>query len=61
MEIDKSKWIGRKFKCIETGEILELTEENVFPRKFIGFGNCFIDLGDGYYARFGGKIEEIKE
>lgn len=57
---DKSKWIGRKFKCKKTGEILELTEENVSPRRFIEFGECFIDLGDGYYARFGGEMEEIK-
>lgn len=57
---DKSKWIGRKFKCKKTGKILELTEENASSRKFLGFGECFIDLGDGHYARFGGEMEEIK-
>lgn len=60
MKFDKTKWVGRKFKCKKTGEILVLTEQNVHPERFLSFGDCFVDLGDGYYARFGGEFEEIK-
>lgn len=55
------QWIGRRFKCKATGEILVLTEENVRPRAFLEFGECFIDLGDGYYSRGGGIFEEIED
>lgn len=54
-------WIGRKFRCKLTGEVLELTKDNVHPKAFLSFGECFIDLGDGYYSRAGGSFEEIKE
>lgn len=54
-------WIGRKFRCNETGDVVELTEEMVRPRAFISVGNGAIDLGDGYYSRRLGSIEELKE
>ena len=54
-------WIGRKFRCKSTGQVLELTKENVLPRAFLSFGESFIDLGDGYYRRAGGSFEEVKE
>lgn len=54
-------WVGRKFRCNETGEVVELTEEMVHPRAFIGIGKGAIDLGDGYYSRRLGSIEELKE
>lgn len=55
----KCTWVGRRFKCVKTGEILEIPE-TVTYRSFFEFGECFIDVGDGYYSRFGGEIEELK-
>lgn len=57
----KSDWVGRKFKCLETGTEVVLTEDIVYPRAFIGIGKGAIDLGDGYYSRSVGSIVEIKE
>ena len=54
-------WIGRKFRCKLTGEVLELTKDNVRPKAFLSFGESYIDLGDGYYSRAGGSFEEITE
>lgn len=56
----KATWIGRKYKCKDTGVIVELTEEMVWPRAFIQIGDGAIDLGDGFYSRRLGNIEEIK-
>lgn len=56
----KSSWIGRKFKCKETGETL-IISENVNYKDYYVFGRCFIDVGDGCYSRFGGEIKEIKD
>lgn len=61
MKFDKAKWVGRRFRCEATGEVLVLTEENVKPRAFLAFGECFIDLGDGYYTRSAGKYVEEKK
>lgn len=58
---DKSKWIGRKFKCLDTGVVVTLTEDVVFPRAFIGIGNGAIDLGDGFYSRRLGRIVEVED
>lgn len=55
----RSKWAGRKFKCEETEEEFVIPE-NVERRQFFKVGNGFVDVGDGYYCRFGGKIEEVK-
>lgn len=54
-------WIGRKWRCNDTGVIVELTANMVRARAFISIGNGAIDLGDGYYSRRLGNIEEIKE
>ena len=65
MKFDKSKWdatlwVGRQFRCKKTGITLTIPED-VGPKDYFGFGEwCFVDVGDGYYARFGGDIEEIK-
>lgn len=56
-----SDWVGRKFRCTATGEVVELTEDMVYPRAFIAVGKSAIDLGDGYYARWIGAIDEITE
>lgn len=58
---DKSDWVGRKFQCTQTGVVVTLTEDIVFPRAFIGVGNGAIDLGDGFYSRRVGSIVELKE
>lgn len=56
----KCLWVGRKFKCVETAEEL-IIPDTITYGSFFEFGNCFIDVGDGYYSRFGGEIEEIKD
>lgn len=55
-----SNWIGRKWRCNDTGVIVELTAEMVRARAFIAIGDGAIDLGDGYYSRRLGNIEELK-
>lgn len=54
------KWIGRTFRCTETGVELTLTQDIIQRRAFIGIGNGAIDLGDGFYSRSVGPIEEVK-
>lgn len=49
----KELWAGRTFKCTETGEVVTIPE-NVRPRDFFKVGECFVDVGDGYYSRYGG-------
>jgi len=56
---NNSKWIGRSFKCMDTGIVVTLTIETVAPRAFIIVGNGAIDLGDGFYSRSIGNIEEV--
>jgi len=53
-------WAGRTFECGDTGTRITIPEE-VFFRDFIICGKGFIDVGDGYYARFGGNIKEVKD
>lgn len=56
----QKRWVGRKFKCIETGEIL-IIPDNVYQTQFFSFGNCFVDVGrEGCYSRFGGNFEEVE-
>lgn len=61
MKFDKSKWVGRTFRCNETGTERTLTEDMVYARAFIGIGKGAIDLGDGYYCRWLGDVSEVKE
>jgi hypothetical protein len=55
---DNAAWVGRRFLCKTTGEILVIPED-VRARQFYSFGDCFVDVGDGFYARFGGAIMEL--
>lgn len=57
----KEIWVGRKFQCEKTGVIVALTDDIVFPRAFIAVGEGSIDLGDGFYSRRIGNIEEVKD
>ena len=60
LHIFRKAWAGRTFRCKKTG--VEFTiPEDVHYRQFFAFGDSFIDLGDGYYWRAGGDIEEVKE
>ena len=55
----RKTWAGRTFRCNTTG--VEFTiPDNIYYRQFFAFGDSFIDLGDGYYCRVGGDVEEIK-
>jgi len=57
----RTQWVGRKFKCLDTGEVFEIPED-VRERDLYTFGNkCFVDVGRlGAYSRFGGKIMELE-
>lgn len=52
-------WIARRFKCLETGEVFQIPDD-VYYNQFFKVGNGFVDVGDGYYCRIGGNIEEVK-
>lgn len=52
-------WIGRRFKCLETGEVFQIPDD-VYYNQFFKVGNGFVDVGDGHYCRFGGKVKEVK-
>jgi hypothetical protein len=54
----RAKWVGRTFKCTVTGEIFTVPE-NAYYRDYYTFGQASLDLGDGYYARWGGSIVEL--
>jgi hypothetical protein len=54
----RAQWAGRIFMCTETGDVLTIPED-VCPRDFYKFGESFVDVGDGFYARFGGSPKEI--
>lgn len=59
LEAFKSNWLGRKFKCPETGEVVKLTADMIHPRAFIPVGKGAIDLGDGFYSRTVGGVFEV--
>ena len=52
-------WIARRFKCLETGQVFEIPDD-VYYNQFFKVGNGFVDVGDAYYFRIGGNIEEVK-
>lgn len=54
----RNKWVGRTFKCTVTGEIFTVPE-SAYYRDYYTFGQASLDLGDGYYARYGGGIVEV--
>jgi len=54
----RSKWAGHKFKCLETGEVFQIPDD-VNYNQFFKVGSGFIDVGNEYYCRFGGKIQEV--
>ena len=53
-------WAGRKFRCKATGEEFTIPAD-VYYKAYYTFGNSSVDVGDGYYCRIGGDIEEVKE
>lgn len=54
----REQFAGRKFRCKKTGVVLTIPSD-VIPRQFFAFGDCFIDVGDGWYSRSSGSYEEI--
>ena len=58
MESAKSLWAGRRFMCRTTGEVFTIPDD-VRYRAFYNIGKGFIDIGDGWYCRFGGDIVEL--
>ena len=46
----RCQWVGRKFKCLTTGEELMIPDK-VYPKEYLTFGEAGVDLGvlDGYY------------
>jgi hypothetical protein len=60
MTFRAEEWAGKQFKCTETGEILTIPAD-VRPKSFYQFGNCFVDVGDGYYSRMGGNLQQLED
>lgn len=56
----RKKWAGRKFQDPKTGIIFQVPDD-VYPKQFFEIGEGFLDVGDGYYARYGGGVFEVKE
>lgn len=54
------QWVGRKFKCKDTGMTAVITQEEAQEHNLVGVGKGFIDLGvvNGYH-RIVGNIEEL--
>ena len=57
-QFNPANWIGRKFKCSTTDEVITIPSD-VRTKQFFSFGDCFIDVGDGYYYCSGGHYVEI--
>lgn len=53
-------WVGRTFRCKTTGVKFTIPDD-VRPKVFYSFGESYIDVGDGYYSRVGGYVEEITD
>ena len=53
-------WGGSRWRCGITGEGCTLPLV-VHRGDFYSFGKSYIDVGDEFYARFGGKPIEVKE
>lgn len=45
---------GTKWECGITGDEFEMPDD-YGKRQYFKFGQSFIDLGDGYYSRYGGN------
>lgn len=60
MTFKPEDWAGKQFRCTETGQVLTIPAD-VRAKAFYQFGNCFIDVGDGYYSRAGGKFVQIAD
>lgn len=51
-------WCGRTFKCVETGAVITLGKD-IYPKQYITFVNCAVDLGNEAYSRRIGNMEEV--
>lgn len=60
--LSKKQWVNRKFKCIKTGEVLEIPWEVKETDCFFWGDGCMIDVGRaGFYSRASGDFLEIRE
>lgn len=58
----KKQWYNRKFKCVKTGEVLEIPWEVKETDCFFWGDGCMIDVGRaGFYSRASGDFLEIEE
>lgn len=59
LEEFRAAWVGRRFRCRNTGEIL-IIPEDVRECDFFSFGDCFVDVGRWpHYSRWGGNMDEL--
>lgn len=56
----RESWENSVWECKDTGEQLTILPNMVKMKAFYSFGQCYIDLGDEYYGRFGGNIKRLK-
>lgn len=55
----KCEWVGRTFKCTETGEEFTIPYD-VKEKDFLSFGKAFVDVGRlNCYSRFSNCVEII--
>lgn len=55
----RQKWVGRKFKCLNSGEEFTIPD-NVRKGDFFYVGDGFIDVGDEFMHRVGGNLIEVR-
>jgi len=54
-------WVGRRFKCNKTGEVLTIPED-VRECQYFAFGECGVDVGRyPFYARWVGDLVELNK
>jgi hypothetical protein len=59
-EFNPDAWRGRTFRCLTTDEKLTIPDD-ISAKSFYSFGECFIDVGDGFYFRTGGQFIEVEK
>jgi hypothetical protein len=59
----KLAWVGRTFKCVDTGTLVTLRSVDVYERSLVSVGHGAIDLGrfEAYHRVIGNVVEVFQE
>ena len=61
LEEFRKVWVGRTFKCTDTGETFTIPDD-VYECDFFKIGNGYLDVGRyDYYCRWIGDIVEVSD